>query len=239
MIIDRKVLEKKSYLIKFSIIIFLVIMFRHNGIYSIVLSIPFLVIYLKKYRKALLICAVIPITIYFILSKIVYPILDIAPGSLAEMLSIPFQQTARSLHEKEVYEEADIEKINKVLDVDVISKRYNPLLSDNVKGTFNRNCTTKELIDYFKVWGKYLFKYPLTYIEATLNNIYDFVYPESYAGVGYFEMPSNFKEVKDLNWKNVETFQESRDDLKLLDKSPKRMYNNYRKRQDLERLCQE
>lgn len=140
------------------------------------------------------------------------------------MLSIPFQQTARTLYEGKEYEQEDLEKINKILDVDAISKNYNPILSDPVKNTFNKNYEKDDLINYFGVWFKYLFKYPDTYVEATLNNSYAYLYPNKSNLVGYCKPPEDFVKENPLDMKYIKTFQNERNVVeevfKLMMKAP-------------------
>lgn len=213
-LLDNDVLIKYTYLIKLVIVLLLIMLFRNNGIYTILLSLPFLCISVKMYKKRLIICLLIPILIYLGLNKILYPIIGVSPGSVKEALSIPFQQTARTLYEGKQYEKMDLEKISEVLDVEVISKKYNPILSDPVKNTFNKDCNTKMLINYFKVWFKYLFIYPGTYIEATLNNSYAYLYPDKINSVGYFESEKWFVERNPLNMEDLQLLQNQRNVLK-------------------------
>lgn len=212
-LIDKNVLTKKIYLIKIILTMFLVMMLRNNGVYIILLSFPFLLIVIKEYRKRILICLLIPLIIYIVVNKIVYPILQISPGSIKEMLSIPFQQTARTLNEGKEYEKEDLEIINQVLDVEEIKQNYNPILSDPVKNTFNKDANTQQLLNYFGVWFKYLIKYPTTYIEATLNNSYAYFYPNKSNLVGYFKSPDEFIEENPLSMKHLEDFQNVRNVL--------------------------
>ena len=77
--------------------------------------------------------------------------------------------------------EEDKEVIDKVLDYDDLGERYEPDLSDKVKNKFNKYTTDEELMDYFKVWFKYLLKRPGVYIDATINNVYGYFYPNTSA----------------------------------------------------------
>ena len=162
MLIDSEVLKQKTYLLKLIIVLFFIMMIRNNGVYTIMLSYPFLLIVIKEYRKQILITLLVPFLIYTGLNNVVYPALEITPGSIKEALSIPFQQTARTLYESKEYDTDDWNKINSVLDANYIKKHYKPTISDPVKNTFNKKSTKDELKEYFKVWGKYLFKYPGT-----------------------------------------------------------------------------
>lgn len=101
-----------------------------------------------------------------------------------EMLSVPFQQTARYVLEygDEVTEE-ERQAIDAVLDYDSLAENYNPSLSDPVKSTYKKN--GRALPAYFRVWFQMLCKHPGVYIRATMNNYYQYFYPGS-AAVGKY-----------------------------------------------------
>ena len=95
---------------------------------------------------------------------------------IKEMLSIPFQQTARFLaHYPDDVSDEERKIIGQVLDVDTIAHKYNPLLSDNVKGTYHGN--KDSLKAYLKVWAKMFFIHPDIYFDAAGELCYGFFYP--------------------------------------------------------------
>lgn len=165
--------------LKLVLVMLLVILFRNNGIYVVLLSFPFVIIATKKLWKPLVIILLITIGLSTTYSKVILPYFKITPGSIREMLSIPFQQTARLVkyHEEDISEE-DKKIIDKVLVYDTLAERYNPELADNVKNKFNPKTSGEDLKAYFGVWFKGLLKHPNTYIDATVNNVYGFFYPE-------------------------------------------------------------
>lgn len=180
---------------------FLLSLFRNNGVYVILLSMPFIILYQKKVRKILLFLFVLFIFGFFAYDKVLLPSLKITAGSKREMLSIPFQQTARLVkeHSNEL-DKKDKQKIDKVLGYKTLSKRYQPEISDPVKNEYNPYTTSEDLKSYFDVWWKYLKKYPDVYIEATLNNIYGYFYPGKtrwYLYTKYFPL---IKEEKVVNY---------------------------------------
>ena len=74
----------------------------------------------------------------------------VKPGGKQEMLSIPFQQTARYVkyYGNDVSTEEE-KVIRKVLDYDTIGKNYDPDLSDPVKNTYKQK--DEYLKDYFLI----------------------------------------------------------------------------------------
>lgn len=101
----------------------------------------------------------------------------VEPGSVKEMLSVPFQQTARYLKEyPDDVTSKERKAINKILDYDKLAEIYQPDRSDNVKDTYkNKKGGLKR---YFRqAWLPMFFKHPDAYFEATLENTYGYYYP--------------------------------------------------------------
>ncbi len=178
----------KQYIL-FALLVLLVILFRNNGIYTILLSLPFLLIFKKEIRIPILIVLVFNIAMYVGYNKVLLPSFEIANTSIREVLSVPFQQTARyaKYYGDEISLE-DREVIDKVLGYDDLGERYDTDLSDPVKNKFNKYTTDEELKEYFTVWLKYLFKRPVIYIDATINNIYGYFYPNTSAWYIYTDL---------------------------------------------------
>lgn len=161
--------------IAFLILILGILLFRNNGFYVLLLSFPFLFIR-KLNRKRLILLFVCFVAFHFSYNNVILPYFKITPSSIREVLSIPFQQTARYVGENELSQD-EYEIYDKILDMSDLAKRYDPELSDPVKNKFNKYTTKEELIEYFEYWGKGLLKDPGTYIEATINNVYGYFYP--------------------------------------------------------------
>ena len=169
----------KDYIL-FMITILLVILFRNNGIYLILLSLPFTLIIKKGIRKQIVLMCVLVIGFNYGYGQVLSA-LEIPNTSIREMLSIPFQQTARYVkyHESDVTEEQK-KVIDTILTYDTLGSRYNPILSDKVKNEYNKYATNEELMDYFKTWFEMFWNHPMTYVNATVSNVYGYFYPATY-----------------------------------------------------------
>jgi len=169
----------KQYIL-FALLILLIVLFRNNGMITIILTLPILLFMKKEIRVPLLIVLVFNISMYIGYNKVLLPHFEIANTSIREVLSVPFQQTARHVKyfEKDLSEEDKL-IIDKVLGYDDLATRYEPDLSDNVKNKYNKYTTDEELNAYFGVWFKYLLKRPVVYIDATINNMYGYFYPNT------------------------------------------------------------
>ncbi len=187
-------------IISFSLFGLLVCLLRKNGIYIIISSIPFLIWrYRKDNSKKYFIGSIISILfVCTFFSTVIFSKLDILKGGRQEALSIPFQQTARYVRDypDEITEEEKA-AINGVLNFDSLAEIYIPEISDPVKGTYHwaydtavENPGEKEALKaYFLVWIKGFFKHPDCYMQATLNNIYGYFYPDETSGdaqAGYY-----------------------------------------------------
>lgn len=168
-------LKLKDYIILF-LVSMLVCLFRNNGFYIILVTIPFLLY--KKNKMPIISVFLLIIVSYISFNNILLPSLGISGTSIREILSIPFQQTARVVKLKgNEISESDKLVINKILDYDNLANDYDEDLSDQVKNKYNKNAETKDLIEYFGVWFKGLLKYPVIYADATINNITGYFYP--------------------------------------------------------------
>lgn len=169
----------KDYIL-FGLLILFIILFRNNGIYTIILTLPFVCLFKKKGRFVLALVLVLNISLYGLYNKVLLPHYEISNTSVREVLSVPFQQTARLVkyHDEEINKNDKV-IIDKVLEYDTLGERYKTNLSDPVKNKYNKYVTSSDLNNYFKVWFKYLFKYPGVYVDATINNIYGYFYPNT------------------------------------------------------------
>lgn len=190
--------EKFNKLKYFALIVavLLLMLFRNNGFYLIIAFLPFVVIHYRKDKRFLLKIVsvlIIPIVVF----KVGYEgwffnALGIQEGSPREMLSVPFQQTARYIDEYE--NEITPEEEDAILTVlgghemllHDIAELYNPAISDYVKSTYNKYTQTDDLINYFKVWFAQFTKHPLVYVEAFLNLNYTWFSFDSYRDMYYY-----------------------------------------------------
>mgnify|MGYP005757505935 CR=1 FL=1 len=220
---------KMKQILSIILLSLLVTLFRNNGIYVIALSLPFIAIIDKLNRKNILIASVVIIVIYKLIQSVLFPILQITPSGIRESLSIPFQQTARYVkeHGNELTEK-EKNVIDKVLKYNTLSSRYNPVHADAVKNEYNKDATTENLVEYFKVWVSELVKHPTTYIQATMNNTYGYFYPETKVKeftVGYtINVDKRLNETGNFNYHYIGKLKPIREfissELKIIQKLP-------------------
>ena len=178
---------------------------RNNGIYMVIPELFVLIfVFRKKLKKYALIIMIGTYICYSALSLLASNVLGIADGSIKEMLSIPFQQTARYLLEypDDVTEE-EAQAIDAVLDYENLAELYNPQLSDPVKATYKED--DDALNEYFKAWFSMFKKHPDAYIEATINNTYGYYYAfnvNTYSGI-FFDNADERYTVEEFNFYHI------------------------------------
>lgn len=150
---------------------------RNNAVYELL---PFMILLTfcipreVRKRMACAVCAVV--LIYGTVTHGLYPALGFAKGSEAEMLSIPFQQTARYVaYAGNDVTEYEREVIGSVLDYDTLAESYSHACSDPVKSTYHGDGETMK--KYFPVWFSMGLKHPTIYIDALIGLNYGYIAP--------------------------------------------------------------
>ena len=187
-------LKDRKFLLLFFLLQIGVILFRNNGLYVVLLSgigcFAFLSRNYKSVREKL--CCLFTafggsiLTAQLILFLLVQTT-SAASGSLGEMLSIPFQQTARYLQfyreEIDPEERAGIEAV--LGDVETVAASYNPASADPVKALYRRDTSGAELAAYFRAWFRGLFRHPGAYFDAFFVHIYGWFTPSVSNSIRY------------------------------------------------------
>ena len=168
----------KNILLVFSMV--LLILFRNNGIFVAILTIPFIFILIKGYYKKLIVITCIVISFYILWKGPIFSIVNVQPGSTREALSIPLQQFARiTKNHSDTLTEDEKSRIYKYLPVENLGDLYYPKISDQVKNHFNDKEFANDKIGFVKLWVKLCLKYPRAAIESFLCNNYGYWYPEA------------------------------------------------------------
>ena len=193
--------------IKFLIVYILLqlgtILFRNNGMALVVLSgLGAFVYFIKKYNwkekiiylsSAFIVSVVVSKLILFVLINVTRA----QEGSSGEMLSLPFQQTARylQLYQAEI-DDAERMAIETVLGpVDEVASEYNPEIADDVKKLFRKDATTAGIIDYMLVWAKGFFKHPVVYWDAFYTHVYGWFTPGVSNAIRYETMYTEIEQI--------------------------------------------
>ena len=172
--------KSKKNIILLTINMILVFLFRNNGIYVLMLMLPFIIILMKKYYKHVLISFGTVILLYIVFNGPIFKILNIQKGSTREALSIPLQQFARVTRDhKDTLTQEEKSSIYNFLPSEHLEEDYYEKISDRVKNNFNDEYFKNNKVEFVKLWISLGIKYPRTYIESFLCNSYGYWYPEA------------------------------------------------------------
>ncbi len=150
---------------------------RNNGLYAViamlVLLFPLCWRYVKKYLG--LVAAIV--LIYAVYVGPFYSMLQVTPGGVQEMLSVPLQQLARVYHyDKNFFTEEEQQYLHTVV-AEENWQQYRSTVSDFVKAGFQQEVYEENPSKFWRLWLRTGIKNPMTYINSFLLGIVDYWYP--------------------------------------------------------------
>ena len=153
------------------------LLLRNNAVYELL---PFMIMLIfcipREVRKRMACAVCAAVLVYGTVKHGLYPALGFAKGSVAEMLSIPFQQTARYIaYAGDEVAEDERAAIDDVLEYDKLAEAYEYHWSDPVKNTYHGD--GEALKKYFPVWFSMGLKHPTIYIDALIGLNYGYIAP--------------------------------------------------------------
>lgn len=179
---------------------------RNNGVFVVLLAVPFVIYFAKRKRELLLAGTCIMLLVNTMLNNVFYPALGvISLDTKEDTYCILFQQTAKygQDYPEDVTDE-ERELLNTIFDYDEMVKVYNPQLADWVKNCLklseyhSEDHTNKEFSeiksDYFRVWFAQFLRHPMSYVRTFLECSYGYYYPEAKPykeGTGFYEAERN------------------------------------------------
>lgn len=171
--------ESWKNIVRFILIAIFMCMFRNQGMYMLIVVLPFLVISFKRFRLKVFTSLIVPIVFVAVLTGPIYSSLGIvADKKSGEMLSFPIQQIARACNvvPNDIgTEEYDV--IYKYIPKDNIEK-YNPMSADPAKARFNNEYFLENKSDFFKVWFLVGIRNPGVYFDSFMYESYGYFYTE-------------------------------------------------------------
>lgn len=190
---EEKRWKQPLFMCKLVFVQALVGLLRNNGIYMVVLTgVGIGVAYLlqkqkKKLLLAMAVLAILPLLICKVGNGIMTNALSAEKGSVGEMFSLPFQQTARYLqfYGQELTEEEKIAIEGVLTDVNLVSEKYDPDIADPVKALCKKNVGIGSLAAYLKVWFQCFWKHPNVYLEAFFVHVYGWFDPGVSSAIRY------------------------------------------------------
>lgn len=162
----------------------LLILFRNNGFHTLLLCVPFLFVYLWKYRKKLLLLSAGLILLYQFYSGPFLGLVGAEPGNAREMYSVLMQTLGRTYVAAGDIRPEEMAAIRPVLDEETLSS-YIPGLSDPIKYSFHTPAFDEDRGSFLRAWIKVGLRNKKIYVDAFLNTTESFWYPN--AGGEYLE----------------------------------------------------
>lgn len=176
---EERFLKDKKYNVLYAILITLIMFFRNNGVYIILLTLPFALFFKRVYWKRILLIFILPIIFYYIMTGFVYPKIEIKKSSSREMLSIPMQQMARIVkYKSDELTEQEKQIINQYIPIEEVAEAYRPTISDPIKNVFSEEAYEQDKLTFFKLYVKLALRFPGETLEAFVGNTFGYYYPE-------------------------------------------------------------
>lgn len=156
----------------------LLMLTRKPSMYALAFAAVFAVIAYRGVRLRVGACLLGAVLLFHVgYSSLLLPAMGVIPGETREMLSIPFQMTARYLNTyPDDASQEELDAISRVLSLDAMPN-YDPRLSDPIKDTSNPDMDGSDLAAYLGAFVKMGLRHPGVYLNAWLNMIYGYFYP--------------------------------------------------------------
>lgn len=156
-------------------------LFRSNGFYAFLLTLPLLFFcFRKEWKLQLLLNALILLTVLTVKGPVLSS-QNVASGDFVESLSIPIQLTARVYADEEPVSEADNEMWNRIMDTSKIPETYQSFCSDHMKNLIrqgNQDYLVTHKTDYLKLWLRFGLEHPGAYLRGYIDATKGYWYPD-------------------------------------------------------------
>lgn len=182
----------------------LLCLLRTNGWYVFVISVPFILIAYRKWLKVMLPVHLIILVFVLFVKYPVMHVYEIPQADFVESLSIPVQQIARVIANKESLTESKAAYIQQLMNLDQVSTAYQPNCSDNIKNLIRQKGNSfleSDKAEFFKMWFSIGIEHPKTYFDAYVAQTNGYWYPDVNYEIGLADgiYPNEFG----LNWQPI------------------------------------
>ncbi|MBP1308127.1 hypothetical protein JOD82_001142 [Paenibacillus sp. 1182] len=165
--------KSKKNLFLLALSFFLVLMFRHNGIISVIGTLFLLLVFYKSKWKKIALIGITVLVLFFGMKSVLVKVLDIVPSPSILTFNIPIQQVASILSSGVELDEEQTQVIKKAMDPGIWISEYNPYVVDPI--IFNPNFDMlifndrKYKVQFMKVWIELIAKEPEIAIKSWLQ----------------------------------------------------------------------
>lgn len=167
----------------FSFVSLFMMLVRHVGLYVFILSLIPLVFFVRKWKRiGLLSIFILPVLIYFLVSRIVYPKFDIGYERDASwaIASQPAQFMARGV---KLYSDGLSTDLNIRIDYYFnhgFENVYNPEIADPIMASVKMDSFINDKSGFYKLFIDLFLKHPLIFVESFLYSSRGYWYPDTY-----------------------------------------------------------
>ncbi len=176
--VDNNYELKVSMVIMYILSVLVILFFRNNGIYIILLFIPFFIWLAKKHRKIILFGNLGIVILYFVIKGPIFTYFGVQKTTSVEAFSIPLQQIARVIVNDGNIDKDTYKYLSGILDIKKVKKTYDSTISDYVKRATNNNKLSNDKLKFFVTWLKIGVDNPRIYIDSYLLSTLGYWYPD-------------------------------------------------------------
>ncbi len=156
----------------------MMMLFRNNGLYAFLVMAAALLVILRRSWKPVLITVAAAVLLYQGANQALILACGADPGSVAEMLSIPLQQIARTLQQNH----ADVTEEDRSVFYEIVPEedaaQYYDHLADQVKMNFNEAAFRADPARYIRLWISLGLRHPGDYLNAFFATTLGYWYPD-------------------------------------------------------------
>jgi len=179
----EELLQSRRRRIGFCASAFFTMILRNNGFYIVLVMIGVLAFACRRDWKAqakrlgIMLAGIL--FSYLLYTGPFYAVLQVTPGGVEEMLSVPLQQMARVWrYDSETLTQEDLELFYSFVPQENLEE-YRPTVADFVKRGFRREAFEDNKSGFIKLWARWGLSHPLTYINSFLIGTVDAWYPNA------------------------------------------------------------
>ena len=176
--IDNDYKFNVSIVIMYVLSVLVILFFRNNGIYIILLFIPFFIWMAKKHRRIVLFGNLGIVILYFVIKGPIFTYFGVQKTTSVEAFSIPLQQISRVIVNDGDIDSKTYDYLSDVLDINKVKETYDPTISDYVKRATNNKVLSDDKIKFFMTWIKVGIDNPRIYIDSYLLSTLGYWYPD-------------------------------------------------------------
>ena len=163
---DGQAMRERRFTVLFTILSIVLILTKKTNVIIVLFCFLLLLCFLKGTRKELFTSFLCIIVVVYVALPTLKTTLNIYPGGIQESFSLPFQMTARYVRDyPEDISEEEATVIDRVLTLEDLGERYDPLFADPVKG-YQQKGSSADYKRYLHVWLSQGLRHPDAYFHA-------------------------------------------------------------------------